>query len=73
MPFIMWNVKIIHLPGALVIGHVSPFDQVMHITILVKTVRKKSQKELKIFVTFLYRLIVSYSGLNNMRITNNLK
>lgn len=41
MPAIIWDVEVIHLPGALVIGHVSPFDQVMNITVLVKAVRKR--------------------------------
>lgn len=34
------DVKIIHLPGALVIGQVPPLDQVMHIAIFVETGRR---------------------------------
>ncbi len=42
---IFWDVKIIHLPGALVVGKVSPLDQVMHIPILIKTGRTNMNKQ----------------------------
>lgn len=40
MTIIFRDVKIIHLPGALVIGQISPLDQVMHISILIETTEK---------------------------------
>lgn len=42
MTFIIWDVEIIHLPGALVVGQVSPLDQVVHITIFIKTTKQKT-------------------------------
>lgn len=45
MAVIIWDVKIIHLPGALVIGQVSPLDQVMHITVFIITVRNKHKQK----------------------------
>lgn len=44
MAVIFWDVKIIDLPGALVIGQVSPLDQVMYIPIFIKTTRKDKHK-----------------------------
>lgn len=44
MTVVFRDVEIIHLPCALVIGQVSPLDQVMHIPILIKTKQKQKTK-----------------------------
>lgn len=57
MTVVFGDVKIIHLPGALVVGQVSPLDQVMHIAILIKTARKNIQnRELTGLLEGLYTL-----------------
>lgn len=45
MAVIIWDVEIIHFPGALVIGHVSPLDQIVHIPIFIKTARNKHHQK----------------------------
>lgn len=45
MAVIIWDIEIIHLPGALVVGHVSPLDEIMHIPIFIKTARNKHDQK----------------------------
>lgn len=45
MAVIIRDVKVIHLPGALVVGHVPPLDQVMHVTVLIKTVKHRHEQK----------------------------
>lgn len=43
----VWNVHVISLPGALVIGQVPPFDQVVVVPLLIHTERKATYTTVK--------------------------
>lgn len=66
MAVIIWDIEIIHLPGALVVGHVSPLDQIMHIPIFIKTARNKhhQKEELKVSLGSVLSLTIHFLGLN---------
>ena len=49
---ILRDVKVIHLPGALVIGQVSPLDHVVHISILIITAGNARIKDSQNSVSF---------------------
>ena len=60
MAVIFWDVKIIHFPGALVVGQVSPLHQVMHIPIRIITAGKNKHKEKQrgLLEGFVYQSII---------------
>lgn len=44
MAVVIGDVKVVHLPGALVVGHVSPLYQVMNVTVFIKTAGNKHRQ-----------------------------
>lgn len=73
MPAIVWDVEVVRLPGALVVGQVSPFDQVMDITVFVQAVgnRQDSSSNLGDMSAWIDSC-TCHRGLNSRRIANNL-
>lgn len=73
MPAIVWDVEVVRLPGALVVGQVSPFDQVMDITVFVKAVGNTQDSSSNLGDTSAWTdSRTCHRGLTSRRNTNNL-